>query len=313
MAHLSVVLVNSVTLRRTKATISLPKRNDEIHVLEFEYDEAQLYEKIKAQTRQKIEELGDLLPSHTFLNALKWINDLRVVCNHGVAFEHSHSRFNPDSLTYEADTHPPTPRPDLKMNECPSPMRIDSPLENVISEANPSSPASSACLSDSMDGTPISYRDPTSSVSDSPQPEEEWNEISANMIFRDLVVSGLANCSVCLTDLSYTKRSNGLMQHSNMPRISKSHLLCALCFTEKALPTEKYFAVSLSPPRDEQKYLDPRHFSSSSRSSGPATPNVEIGPPLVSTKVKTLVSDLSRRPHGEKRLSAPYYHSCPCF
>ena len=301
LAHLSVVLVNSITLRRTKATISLPKRNDETHVLEFEYDEAQLYEKIKAQTRQKIEELEDLLPSHTFLNALKWINDLRLVCNHGVAFEH---RFKPDNLTYEVDTQPPTPCPGLKTNECPSPMRIDSHLDSVVSEANSSTPASSACLSDSMEATPISYQDPTSSMSDSPQPEEEWNEISANTNFRDLVVSGLANCSVCLTDLSYTRRSNESIQHSNIPRISKSHLLCALCFTDKALPTEKYFAVSLSPPKDEQKYLDPRHFSSSSRSSGTATPNIEIEPTLVSTKIKTLVSDLSRRPHGEKRLCA---------
>ncbi|KAF7509219.1 hypothetical protein GJ744_008279 [Endocarpon pusillum] len=301
------VLVNSVTLRRTKATISLPKRNDEIHVLEFEYEEAQLYEKIKAQTRQKIEELGDLLPSHTFLNALKWINDLRLVCNHGVAFEHSHIRYKPDNLTYEADTQPPTPCPDLRMNECPSPMRIDPHLDNVICEGNSATPASSACLSDSMDNTPISYQDPTSSVSDSPQPEEEWNKISANMIFRDLVVSGLANCSGCLTDLSYTKRSNGSMQHSNIHRISKSHLLCALCFTEKALPTEKYFAISPSPPRDEQKYLDPRYFSSSSRSSGAATPNVEIGPTLVSTKIKTLVNDLSRRPPGEKSVVFSYW------
>ena len=79
-------VVDMVSLCRTKKVVDLPNRIDEIHYLEFSKIERQAYESAKAQTAQLFEEAvaTDLSKKGTYLNALQWLNSLRLICNHGV-------------------------------------------------------------------------------------------------------------------------------------------------------------------------------------------------------------------------------------
>lgn len=79
-------LVNSVTLRRSKAVVELPVRKDEIHRLEFGPAELHFYNEIKSRTIMQLNQSvsgGGSGPS-LYLNILQWINELRIICNHGV-------------------------------------------------------------------------------------------------------------------------------------------------------------------------------------------------------------------------------------
>jgi SNF2 family DNA or RNA helicase len=83
-------LINCISLCRTKEIIDLPKREDEIHNLDFNPEEREYYETQKART---IQQFNDALSSSPpkpgqYLNALQWLNELRLICNHGI----SHSK-----------------------------------------------------------------------------------------------------------------------------------------------------------------------------------------------------------------------------
>lgn len=80
------VLVNAITLRRSKAVIELPMRKDEIHRLEFGPAELQFYNEAKSRTIAQLDQaLSDGgSRSSLYLNVLQWINELRIICNHGV-------------------------------------------------------------------------------------------------------------------------------------------------------------------------------------------------------------------------------------
>jgi SWI/SNF-related matrix-associated actin-dependent regulator of chromatin subfamily A3 len=87
-------IVNCISLCRTKAVISLPTRTDELRFLEFSPKEQEYYDIVKQSTIQKMDEAlaqNPLAPSQ-YLNALQWLNELRLICNHGLA----HSRKAPD-------------------------------------------------------------------------------------------------------------------------------------------------------------------------------------------------------------------------
>ncbi len=80
-------LVNCVSLCRTKAIIDLPRRDDEVHNLEFSPEEQEHYDNAKDGT---IKQIDDALSSNPmqpgqYLNALQWLNELRLLCNHGLA------------------------------------------------------------------------------------------------------------------------------------------------------------------------------------------------------------------------------------
>lgn len=77
-------VVNSLSLRRPKTTVHLPHRTDEIKVLELEVRERDHYEMVKAQAAQRITTIDSQNNALTFLNALHYVNELRLVCNHGV-------------------------------------------------------------------------------------------------------------------------------------------------------------------------------------------------------------------------------------
>lgn len=79
-------LVNYVTLCRTKAVINLPKRSDLIHRLDFSAEENKIYESTKRRTFQLLAKANDTdyAKQGFYLNALQWLNSLRLICNHGV-------------------------------------------------------------------------------------------------------------------------------------------------------------------------------------------------------------------------------------
>lgn len=78
------MLVNCLSLRRPKTTIELPPRRDDLVDLEFNVQEWEYYQRIKAKTLYNLETVSRENGGATFLNALKWVNELRLICNHGV-------------------------------------------------------------------------------------------------------------------------------------------------------------------------------------------------------------------------------------
>jgi hypothetical protein len=79
-------LIRYVSLCRTKAIIELPRREDVIHYVDFGPEEAELYASTKNYTVQKLDEALSISPitPGRYLNALEWVNDLRLICNHGL-------------------------------------------------------------------------------------------------------------------------------------------------------------------------------------------------------------------------------------
>lgn len=78
-------LVNYMSLCRTKSVVNLPNREDEIHSLDFSPSERKLYEAAKIRTRQKLDDALAVNPLQPggYVNALQWLNQLRLICNHG--------------------------------------------------------------------------------------------------------------------------------------------------------------------------------------------------------------------------------------
>lgn len=79
-------LVNCMSLCRTKAIIDLPKRKDSIRKLGFSPEEQEYYDKVKEGTIRKLDaaiSTNPLQPGQ-YLNALQWLNELRLICNHGL-------------------------------------------------------------------------------------------------------------------------------------------------------------------------------------------------------------------------------------
>lgn len=92
-------LVNCISLCRTKAVISLPRREDEVRYLELSPKEQEYYDEVKHSTIQKMDEALSYNPlaPNQYLNALQWLNELRLICNHGLA----HSRKVTDKAILE--------------------------------------------------------------------------------------------------------------------------------------------------------------------------------------------------------------------
>jgi SNF2 family DNA or RNA helicase len=79
-------LVNCISLCRTKAVIELPRRVDLIRNLDFSPEEQSFYDRAKDGTIRKFDEAmaSNPVPTGQYLNALQWLNELRLVCNHGL-------------------------------------------------------------------------------------------------------------------------------------------------------------------------------------------------------------------------------------
>ena len=77
-------LVNCLALRRPKTTIELLPRKDEKIDLDFSRVEWEDYQRVRSQTRHKLDGVGGEGEGTKFLNALKWVNELRLICIHGM-------------------------------------------------------------------------------------------------------------------------------------------------------------------------------------------------------------------------------------
>lgn len=79
-------LVGFITLCRTTSVINLPKRVDQIHHLDFSTAEQEVYDAAKTRTAGLLDDaiLGGSSKKGLYLNALQWLNTLRLICNHGV-------------------------------------------------------------------------------------------------------------------------------------------------------------------------------------------------------------------------------------
>ena len=80
------ILVNSLSIRRPKDTIELLPRKDHISRLDFDAQEWKSYKIIrsKALSTMTTDDHGSRDYRNTnFSNTLKWINELRLICNHG--------------------------------------------------------------------------------------------------------------------------------------------------------------------------------------------------------------------------------------
>jgi len=77
-------LVNFVTLYRTTAVISLPPRSDLVHYLDFNSAENHLYESTKIRTQQVVKDAIGNPRKGVYMNALQWLTQLRLICNHGI-------------------------------------------------------------------------------------------------------------------------------------------------------------------------------------------------------------------------------------
>jgi hypothetical protein len=81
-------LVNCLSLRRPKSTVDLPLRNDAIKLLDFRPSERQHYEFVRANATKCLREASENGHRKAFLNALHRVNELRLICNHGIKDEH---------------------------------------------------------------------------------------------------------------------------------------------------------------------------------------------------------------------------------
>ena len=97
-------LVNCVSLCRTMAIIELPRRQDLIRNLEFSPEEQAFYDRAKEGTIKKFDDAmaSNPVPTGQYLNALQWLNELRLVCNHGLLPSKRHG--NKTTLISPQDT-----------------------------------------------------------------------------------------------------------------------------------------------------------------------------------------------------------------
>ena len=76
-------LINCLSLRRPKDTIPLLPRGDHTIYLEFSDKEREDYIWVRGKVNISIESEIHERSSVTFLNTLRWLNEMRLMCNHG--------------------------------------------------------------------------------------------------------------------------------------------------------------------------------------------------------------------------------------
>ena len=77
-------LVNCLSLRRPKTTVTLPARKDKIEYLDFNEQERKHYDVVKTSTKHKLDSVSHENRSVTLMNALQWVNELRHICTTGI-------------------------------------------------------------------------------------------------------------------------------------------------------------------------------------------------------------------------------------
>jgi SWI/SNF-related matrix-associated actin-dependent regulator of chromatin subfamily A3 len=98
-------LVNCISLCRTKKVIDLPEREDLIRNLNFSPEEQKHYDRVKEGTIRKLDDAlsSNPLKAGQYLNALQWLNELRLLCNHGLV--EAQRGFTKTRTITQQDTH----------------------------------------------------------------------------------------------------------------------------------------------------------------------------------------------------------------
>ncbi|KAH8587406.1 SNF2 family N-terminal domain-containing protein [Bisporella sp. PMI_857] len=80
-------LIKCISLCRNKSIIDLPKRNDEVQYLHLSSEEREFYDAAKDRAVGMFDDAlsSNPLKPKQYLNALQWLNELRLICNHGLA------------------------------------------------------------------------------------------------------------------------------------------------------------------------------------------------------------------------------------
>ncbi|KAL8824558.1 MAG: hypothetical protein Q9191_004973 [Dirinaria sp. TL-2023a] len=78
-------LVGCLSLRRPKTTIKLHPRIDDTVELHFNDHERQDYQRIKSSTLSRLNDAENRVDGAAFFSALRRVNQLRLLCNHGLA------------------------------------------------------------------------------------------------------------------------------------------------------------------------------------------------------------------------------------
>ena len=76
-------LINCLSLRRPKDTIELLPRRDCTIYLDFNEQERKDYDWVKGRANSSIDLDDQRRDGATYLHALRWVNELRLMCNHG--------------------------------------------------------------------------------------------------------------------------------------------------------------------------------------------------------------------------------------
>jgi SWI/SNF-related matrix-associated actin-dependent regulator of chromatin subfamily A3 len=83
-------LVRNITISRTKSVVSLPPRMDEVHHLDFSFEEREKYDVARLQTVAMLQEaISSARQRRYTFNALKRLNMLRLICSHGLLTRNS--------------------------------------------------------------------------------------------------------------------------------------------------------------------------------------------------------------------------------
>ena len=80
-------LISCLALRRPKDTIGLLPRRDDVKKLDFNDSEQENYKLVRSKTLSSIRNFNPGSQGNCneiFSNALKWVNELRLICNHGL-------------------------------------------------------------------------------------------------------------------------------------------------------------------------------------------------------------------------------------
>ena len=103
--------VNCLSLRRPKTTIELPVRQDEVVELDFDETERTHYRQVQMSTLHQIDSANRDGSGTVFLNTLKLVNELRLICTHGVPNNNVVPKLDESSIkrplwtVQEAQTH----------------------------------------------------------------------------------------------------------------------------------------------------------------------------------------------------------------
>ena len=84
--NLVIRMFDSLCLRRSKTAISLPTRRDEVHKVQFESNEAELYSYVWDGVLNHLQTIIPGLQDSSYSNVLTKINSLRQICNLGLTY-----------------------------------------------------------------------------------------------------------------------------------------------------------------------------------------------------------------------------------